>query len=162
MPHFLSPEFMQPQWFIPFFALVWAGITGMLAVLGGWSSLATTFRAQQPAQGERFRFASGSIGARLLPVSYGGCLFITVNEEGFGLSILFPFRLLSPPLFIPWRDVKSVEPKQFLLSRYTVVRLRNHWPNISLRGAAGERMRQAYACAGKPNVPQPFHGADSQ
>jgi hypothetical protein len=153
MHHAAPPEFMQPQWFFPLFALMWAAISALLAKFGGWSSLATQFRAEHPLQGERFRFVSGSLGGRIFPVNYGGCLFVTVNDEGFGLAIFFLFRLFSPPLFIPWRGVESVESKRFLLSRYSVVRLRDHWSTISVRGAAGQRIQQAYAQVGKPRVP---------
>ena len=104
---------MQPQWLFPMFALMWVGICALLSMLGGWTSLAGEFRATQRTDGQRFRFVSGSMGSRMLPVSYGGCLFVTVNEIGFGLSLLFPFRPLSPPLFIPWTEVASAETKRF-------------------------------------------------
>src|ERR687883_215872 len=148
-----STEFLQPQWFLPLFVLLWVGVTGFLAVLGGWSGLATHLRAEQPVEGERFRFVSGSLGARFLPVSYGRCLFVAVNESGFGLSILFLFRVLGPPLFIPWREVELVEQKRFLFFQYTVVRLRNQWPTLSIRGEAGKRIHQGFARARGAGVP---------
>ncbi len=144
---------LEPQWFFPFFALFWCAITALLAILGGWASLATYFRAAAPVEGERFRFVSGSMGARFLPVNYGNCLFVTVNETGFRLSILLLFRLLSPPLFIPWKVVTSVEPKRFLYFRYTVVKLRDQWPRISLAGKAGRQIEQAYASASGSTAP---------
>ena len=140
------PEFMQPQWFFPMFALMWIGIGTLLSVSSGWFSLSEQFRAEQmPTMGERFNFVSGSMGQRLFPVSYGGCLFVAVNEEGFGLSIFFPFRIFSPPMFIPWYEVESVESKRFMFFNYAVVRLRNRWVTISIRGKAGERIRNVYA-----------------
>jgi len=145
MQRFPPPEFLEPQWFLLGFALLWLGMSALLALLSGWTSLARNFRADQPGQGERFRFVSGSMGAPLLPVGYGRSLFVTVDDEGFGLSILFLFRFLSPPLFIPWRAVESVEAKQSLFSRYTVVRLRGHWPAISIRGEVGERLLREYS-----------------
>ena len=143
----LPPEFMHPQWFFPLFALMWAGISVLLAVLGGWSSLAAKFRARQRIEGERFRFVSGSMGARVFPVSYGSCLFVTVNEMGFRLSILFPFRLFSPPLFIPWVEVASVETKRFLFISRAIIRLHGNWPAVSVGGGAGERILEAYGRA---------------
>ena len=103
------PWLLEPQWFFPFFALFWFTVTALLAILSGWRSLATYFRTEAPVEGEQFRFVSGSMGARFFPVSYRNCLFVTVNETGFGLSILALLRLLSPPLFIPWEAVASVE-----------------------------------------------------
>jgi hypothetical protein len=121
------------------------GTRALLSMLGGWTSLAGEFRATQRADGERFRFVSGSMGTRVFPVSYGGCLFVTVNETGFGLSILFPFRFLSPPLFIPWSQVASAETKRFFLVNRAIVRLHGRWPAISVRGAAGKCIVDASA-----------------
>ena len=140
---------MQPQWFFPMFVLMWVSICALLSMLGGWTSLAGEFRATQRTDGQRFRFVSGSMGAPMFPVSYGGCLFVTVNEAGFGLSILFPFRPLSPPLFIPWTEVVSAETKRFFFVSRAVVRLHEHWPAISIRGAAGKSIVDAFARVSK-------------
>ena len=152
MHPFPPPELMEPLWFFPFFAAMWCGISALLAMLGGWAWLARSFKAEQSTQGKRFRFVSGSMGASVLPVSYSGCLFITVGETGFRLSILFLFRLLSPPLFIPWRAIESVESRRLLLSRRTVIRIRDRWPTISIRGEAGEELQRAYAGQNRSNA----------
>jgi hypothetical protein len=137
--------FMEPQWLFPLFIGLWFALTGLLAHVGGWASLARRYRATRPPDGERFRFASGSMGSRILPVRYGGCLFVTVSDEGLHLSILFPFRFQSPPLFIPWSEMESVTEKRYIVSTYTAIRLRGQWPAISLRGRAGHYVRDAYA-----------------
>jgi hypothetical protein len=124
---------------------MWLGVGGLLSLLGGWFGLAADFRAEQPALGERFRFVSGSMGSRLFPVRYSNCLFVTVNDSGFRLSILFPFRFLTPPLFVPWSAIASIEQKKFLLVfRYTAIRVRDRWPTISVRGDAGQRIADVY------------------
>lgn len=147
MQSFPPPELMQPQWFLPFFALMWCGITALLAMLGGWAGLAQCYRAKQPLQGRRFSFVSGSMGVSFFPVSYSGCLFVTVGEAGLELSILFLFRLCSPRLFIPWSAVESVQVKRFFFSRYADIRIRGRWQRIAIRGAAGEEVHRAYARA---------------
>ncbi len=140
-----APLFMQPQW-LPFtFVVMWAVITGLLAHISGWAGLSSHFRAAAPPSGERFRFVSGSMGLKSFPVSYGGCLFLDVNTHGFRLSILFPFRFQSPPLFVPWSQVASVTEKKFLFMAFTELRLRDHWPTISIRGKAGKFIQEAYA-----------------
>jgi len=136
---------MEPVSFLAGFVLLWLGMSAVLAVLGGWSNLARRFRARGPAKGELIRFVSGSMGAPLLPVGYGRSLNLTVGEEGFGLSVLFLLRFFSPPLFIPWDAVESVEAKRSLIGRYTAIRVRDRWPTISIRGDAGERLAQKYA-----------------
>lgn len=148
--HPLPPDdLLQLQLFPLLFVILWLSISTLLAVLGGWISLAKHFRAEQPVRGERFRFVSGSMGSRVLPVSFGNCLSVVVGDAGFGLSMFFLFRLFSPPLLIPWGAVKSVESKRVLWSRYTVIRLHDHWPIISIRGAAGEGIRQAFERVGR-------------
>jgi len=137
---------MEPQWLLPIIVAGWFAITGLLAHIGGWASLAAHFRADEVPPGERFRFLSGSLGNRYFPVNYGGCLFVTVAPAGLHLSVLFLFRFRSPPLFIPWREVDSVEQESVFFSRYTVIRIREHWPRIALRGR-GERVKDACEAA---------------
>ena len=141
------PTYMEPQWFLLLFVVMWFGVTALLSRLGGWSSLAEQLRATQPESGDSFRFASGSVGAKVFPVNYGSCLFITVNDSGFHISVLFLFRFQSPPLFIPWSQVESVEEKKLLFMHRVVIRVRNQWPVISVWGRAGQSIRDAYARA---------------
>jgi len=140
----ISWERIEPEWFFVLFAVGWFVITGLLAHFGGWASLATQFRSTEHASGERFRFVSGSMGRRVFPVSYGGCLFIVISPRGLALSILFPFRFQSPPLFIPWSQVESVEEKRVLFVPFKKIRLRRQWPIISVRGRAGRRIMEVY------------------
>jgi hypothetical protein len=141
-----TPELLEPQWFIPVFCCLWLFICAVLSLGGGWFSLSREFRSDELVEGQRFRFRSGSIGRWPFPVTgYGKCLFLTVNDRGFRLSILFVFRPLSPPLFIPWAAVKSVESGRFLFMRYTLFRLKRGWPAIAIRGHAGEYLADAYA-----------------
>ena len=127
-------------WFIVFFVAMWFGVTGLLAVFSGWTGLAAYWRAQRPLTGERFRIASASMGAKLLPVGYSNCLSVTVSDQGLGVSILLPFRFLCPPLFIPWSDVANVTEGRLLFFRYVVVRPVNHWSRIKLYGRVVERV----------------------
>jgi hypothetical protein len=145
VPQSPPSELLQPQWFIPFFLSLWLAISAVLALAGGWFSLSREFRSDETIEGERFRFASGSLGLWPFPVTaYGSCLFLTVNSSGFRLSILFVFRFLSPPLFIPWSAVKTVESGRFLFIRYTLVRLLRGWPTLAIRGRAGKGLAETY------------------
>lgn len=145
-----NPEFLQPQWFFPLFICMWLGITGLLSYVAGWASLASAFPNRETIVGERFGFRSGSMGRRFLPVSYGNCLFVVVCPEGFRLSILFLFRFLSPPFFVPWTEVASVEEKRLFFFSYYVVSIRNHWSRISIRGEPGRALKMQFDanCAG--------------
>ncbi len=139
---------------VPLFALLWFGISAMLALLSGWSSLASQFRADSAVQGDQFRFVSASMGAASLPVNYGNSLRVSINEQGFRLTVLFMFRFLSPPLFIPWVQVESVSDKRLLFMRCAAIRIRGHWPTISLYGKAGRRLLEVYErVSGKTALP---------
>ena len=145
MTDFASIDPSEPQWFLPTFALMWLSISALLSLLSGWRALASQFPASDSIQGDHFRFVSGSMGIPFFPVNYGNCLFVTVNEEGFRVAILFLFRFLTPPLFIPWLQVESVTEKRFLFMRYAAIRIRGSWPIVSLYGKAGTRMLEGYA-----------------
>lgn len=138
------PDPFAPQWFIPFFVVMWLVISAVLALLSGWSGLATRFRTDGTAQGEQFRFVSGSMGAGVFPVNYGTCLFLKLNEQGFQLSVFFLFRFFSPPLFIPWSQVESVTERRFLFRQCAAVRIRGHEPVLSFYGKAGKRILEVY------------------
>jgi hypothetical protein len=142
-----SPESLDPRWFPALFVAMWLVITGVLAHLSGWASLAALFRAESRVEGVRFWFVSGSLGRRFLPVSYGNCLFVTVSPKGLYLSIFFPFRFLSPPLFVPWSRVESAVERRSLFMPYVVISVRDHWARISLRGASGRRAKELYEAA---------------
>jgi hypothetical protein len=140
-----STTLLLPQYFIPIFAIAWFGITGLLAHLGGWATLSPKYRNDNAVPGETFRFVSGSMGHRFIPVNYGNCLFVAAGSDGFRLSILFPFRFQCPPLFVPWSDVESVTEKRFLgIFRYAVIVVRDQWPRISIRGRAADAVHRAY------------------
>jgi hypothetical protein len=146
------PDVLQPQWFFPLFVSTWLAITGSLSYIGGWASLARAFPANNEVDGQRFRFRSGSLGWRYFPVSYGNCLFVTVSEAGFRLSILFAFRFLSPPIYVPWDDVAAVEEKRLFFFSYYVLSIRDHWSRISVWGTPGRSLKEhfeAYHAAGR-------------
>jgi hypothetical protein len=136
----------NPQWVMPVFAVFWLVITGLLSILGGWHTLSKQFQTSTSIDGQRFRFASGSFGRFPFPVTaYGNCLFVTVADTGFRIAILFPFRFLSPPIFVPWEAVDAVESKSFLFFKYCVIRLRHGWPSIAIRGTAGRVIADTFS-----------------
>lgn len=145
--------FLEPQWLVLLFALLWLGVCALLARIGGWSTLAGSYRAKYPAVGERFSFVSASMGNARFPISYKGCLFVIVTRHGFHVSVLFPFRFRSPPLFIPWSAVESITEKQFVRTFGVTVRLRNCWPIICIPGRAGHIIRQAHAVSSSARAP---------
>jgi hypothetical protein len=88
------------------FAGLWCFICLLISTLSGWRLLAGIHRCAAPVEGKRWRFQSAGMHRfRLMPANYGGCLTVIANDEGIGLSVLWPFRLGHPPLFIPWSEM---------------------------------------------------------
>jgi hypothetical protein len=143
-------KLLQPEWFIPLFLAAWLGLCKILAHLSGWPQLATRFRQanQSHVAGERFSFVSGCVGVSvLLPVSYHRCLFFTVNKTGFLMSIFVPFQFGSPPLFIPWSEVRSVTEGHCWFFPCQIIRIRGFSAKIMIWGRVGQSITQAYAQA---------------
>jgi hypothetical protein len=132
---------VESQWFIPLFIFLWLGGCALLAHVSGWASLIKRYAATGRVDGTRFRFASGALGRKYFSVSYGNCLFVTINSQGMRLSIFFPFRFLCPPLFLPWSSLETVEKRHFLFFPYHVLTIRDHWARLSLYASAGQRGR---------------------
>jgi len=146
--------YAQSQWFLPILATAWLGITALLATLSGWRSLAKRFPAKGSTDGERFSFVSASIGALAwFPVNYSGCLFVTVGSMGLAVSVLFPFRFLSPAFALPWSEVESAEERSSFFSRGTLVRLRGSPVRLSFHGNAGRSILAAYQAAKRSHAP---------
>lgn len=141
-----TPVIFVLQWFIPFFVAMWFGVTGLLSYLSGWPVLAARFRSATSVVGEHFRFVSGSVGvSNRFPVNYRNCLFITVGITGFRISVLFLFRLFSPPLLIPWSQVESVTEQRYWFIHRSVIRIRGFSGNIIVPDPVGQCITQAYA-----------------
>ncbi len=89
-----------------------------LSAIGGWMSLGKKFRHFGEFKGERWRSQNGEM--RFI-AGYRNCLTIGANGTGIYLSIILPFRIAHPPLFIPWSEV-SVEWRETASS----------WPGVKL------------------------------
>lgn len=95
----------NPALFLPLFVALWCAICVALSFMGGWHTLAQHYRATQPFSGRRWYLRSASMS----PANYGGVLTFGANTEGLFISVLLPFRLGHPPLFIPWSEIESTE-----------------------------------------------------
>ena len=92
------------------FPSMWCAVLWFLAQLGGWSRLAEQFSANSAQPGKVFHMRSAKFGL----VNYGSCLSLTVNDSGLRLSVLFPFRIAHPPLFIPWSEFHGAREKRVM------------------------------------------------
>ena len=138
------PTVLEPQWLALLFVAALVAGVALLARIAGWSSLAVKLRAQGIPAGESLRFVTGSLGSLSFPIKYKNCLRLVLNDKGFYLSLMYPFRFASPALFVPWAQVESCAVEQVFSTQIVVFRLRGQWPCLKLRGVAGQLTRAAH------------------
>jgi hypothetical protein len=140
-----------PEFWIAFFILfpiLWCLICADAAWFGGWREMskyyraeATTFRIHGRDSGKRFWFGSIATGSSNFPVNYGSCVTIHVSAEGIGLKVLLPFRMLHPPLLIPWSAIENCQAdKVFLFIERATIHLRHIRFPLRIFGAAGKEV----------------------
>ena len=110
---------------------------------GRWGAIAHQFRVAELPSGQRFSPVSGAIGEGLLVAQYRRMWTAVVNSSGFGLSLCSVFGK-APSIFIPWSNVESVVESRVLGTTSAVVRMRGQSLPISLYGAPGRAVAQAY------------------
>ncbi len=145
---------MQPTgaWVALLIPAIWLGIVVALSVKSGWTTLAKAFPSPQRVEGHKFSFASGVMSQDGTPVSYGGCLFVTVGDAGIRIAVMPPFRLFSPPLFIPWRSVASVEvPQVRKFFPAATIHLHGRPHTIRFRGDISSLLLKTWARVGHPS-----------
>ena len=138
------PTVLEPQWLVLLFVLACLAGIAVLARIAGWSSLAVKLRAQGVPAGESLRFVTGSLGSLNFPIKYKNCLRLVLNDEGFYLSLMYPFKFASPALFVPWPQVESCVVEQVLSTQIASFRLQGQWSGLKLRGVAGQLSREAH------------------
>ena len=117
-----------PLWFgLLTFPLMWCAVLLLLAQLGGWRALATSYASPARPSGEGFSFRSGKLGF----VNYGSCLSFVCAREGLFVAVALPFRPGHPSLSIPWREV-SAQAKDGWIFRFVDLRFAQQ-PRVRLR-----------------------------
>ena len=136
----------MPLWLLLFCLVVWLVVCIGLPRLSGWSKFAQTFRSQGRVGGKTFYFVFGMIGKDPLLVKFGNLLFVTVNDQGIRLSVLWVFGVFCPALLIPWDQVESVDSSGLSLSPFggVTIRVRGYDEVVVLHGKVGECVRQEH------------------
>ena len=136
--------------FILLFSVAWLGTCALLSLMGGWHRLAAKYRSTSEIDGEKYRFASMSLGTGFFPVRYRNVLFVTVGRTGITLSVNFLFRVLHPPLLIPWSAVETVRPETSWLATHTAVYLHDFDKRLLFRGRAGKKIHDVFHAKTSP------------
>ncbi len=141
-----------PALFMVVFPIFWCAVLYAIASAGGWRQLAKRYRCSAAIFGTVWRFQSATVH-NFADSNYGGCVKVTANEEGIGLSVFFPFRVGHPPLFIPWSEILVSELRRFIFFdrvRFTFPGEPSIWIEISSNLAA--KIQTALGCDWFPDV----------
>ncbi|HJO38155.1 MAG: hypothetical protein QGF21_00965 [Vicinamibacterales bacterium] len=122
----------------------------LIARFSRWDTLAGLYPAPGPLDGRRFRFQYVEFRRWL---SYNGCVTITVNPIGLGLSLTFILELSHAPIFVPWEDLRATLGKRF---GFTVVQLAfARGPDVKLTLSRRAFDRIADASGGRMHAEDP-------
>jgi len=76
--------------------------------------------------------------------NYGNCLTVGANSDGLYLGILFFFRFMHPPLFIPWSEVSISTKRSWLFGqRVTLTLGREIAIRLTIRGRLAGKLKAA-------------------
>ncbi len=111
-------EIIIPLVFIPFFIIMWIGVTGLISVIGGWRGLAQSNPVPAILQetGVTYSFQSMRIG---FLGSYNSVLNITVYTQGIRLAPIFLFSFFHKPIYISYTAMSNIEFGRFLVHYVT-------------------------------------------
>src|SRR5262249_35481382 len=113
----MSEKFLQDNFAVVFFALL-ALVSFSISLIGGWLQLSRDYRADRDFIGSRWWFQSAVLR---FGAGYRSCLIVGANTSGIRFSVLLPFRIAHPPLFLPWSDLTISRERSWFIQS---VRLR--------------------------------------
>jgi hypothetical protein len=96
--------------FVVMFVGIWVLVVFILSQLG-WRGLMRWQTRTEPT-GKAFPWSAATVGV----VKFRHSLNVWVDREGFWLKPVQVFAMFHPTLFIPWRDVRTVESQRVLLA----------------------------------------------
>ncbi len=134
----MNPYVIVPL-FIICFALLWTGVIGLIAVLGGWRSLAAAYPLPARTLGEGRRFGMQSMRLGFLG-NYNSVLAITVYRDGVVLVPIMLFKAFHPPVFIPFTAMAGAKRGKFILHW---VSFRAGKKNIRITGSSASGIAEA-------------------
>ena len=118
-----------------------------MARIAGWPALARLYPAAAPPAGRNFGFCTGALGRRTFPIRYRRCLRIILNDQGLYASLMFPFKIGAPAIFVPWSEVRRYEVQRVMRATIVTLDFKGHPNALALVGPAGEAARDAFEAA---------------
>ncbi len=113
-------EVLIPMIFVPFFALLWIGVTGLISVIGGWRGLAQSnpVPAAFHERGTPYSFQTMRIG---FLGGYNSVLNITVYGQGIRIAPIFLFTIFHKPIYLAYAAMENVAFGRFITPYMTCV-----------------------------------------
>lgn len=127
--------------FVPFFALMWFSITGLISRFG-WSGLAGHFAASSDPSptADKYRGQSLRIGQGLMGPSYGSCINVWIEQTAIYLQPTLMFRFLHPMLQIRWNQISLIEEQQSFFAKAAKITFVAGAPPLLLRGGSAKAL----------------------
>lgn len=118
-------------------------ISTILSTRSGWHRIATRFPYKKITDPRKYYFVRMSLGSGSFPVAYGGCVFVRLSPQGLGLSVIFLFRYMHRPIFIPWPEISRCV-RETARSDVTKISLHDEKSVFSFYGKVGENIYATY------------------
>src|SRR5690349_1784730 len=83
----VSMSFQNPVFIACYAVALWAGVSFLISLIGGWYELGRIYRTRQTFDGQIWRFQDAQF--RLI-AGYHNILSVGVNSEGLYLSVFLP------------------------------------------------------------------------
>ncbi len=111
-------EVIIPLIFIPFFIILWIGVSGLISVISGWRGLSQSYPvpAVLHETGVTYSFQSMRLG---LLGGYNSVLTITVYSQGIRIAPIILFSAFHKPIYINYTAMRNVEFGRFIVHYVT-------------------------------------------
>jgi len=141
MVSFFDKYFPFILFYIFFWIIIWVAMSVIVARLSGWSALANDYRGNNSFPEKRWHMCSA--GMRLIS-HYSFCVNVGADNKGLYMSILLPFRIGHPPLFIPWAEISVAEKKDFIFSWLVLTFKKDPEIPIRINKRLGNKIKSSY------------------
>lgn len=103
------------------FLAMWVFIVSVLSKMSGWRNLAAHHTQHNDFEGPKRRYQSLSMKTiTFFPVNFSSVVTLGANGSGILLSLLIPFRMFHPSLFINYTNFNGTERRMFFFEQVEI------------------------------------------
>lgn len=127
--------------FVLFFVTLWCAVIFLIGRISGWALLAKRFRSDTRFSGQLWTWQSARFR---WGCNFNNCITVGGDPSGLYLSMLFLFRIGSPPLLIPWQEVTIRQRRTTLFFQFVELQLgREEQIPFTIREKLADSLRSA-------------------